>query len=101
MREQLSKNERDVEERQLQRILSEVKEEEKRDIMKKEQYKNICRAQITENERLKEIQRKKEAEAANAPVRGEDLLGKLFEEKKHISYDKMKKQEVIIDRVKD
>jgi hypothetical protein len=51
----------------------------------------VCRKQIEDNIKLKEAQREKERVEALIKVRGTDLLGKLFEEKKHISYDKMKK----------
>ena len=56
---------------------------------------------MDENLRLKQIQKEIESKQSTKVPEGEDLLGRLFERKQHISYEKRKINDHKVELIKD
>ena len=82
-------------------MIREAEEEEKRHKEKIDSFKKQCAKQLDENKYLKEIQRQKEIEEDNKPPSGRNLMTQIYEEKKHISYQKRERNDKILSLIQD
>ena len=56
-----------------------------------------CAKQLEENKQLRDIVKQKEQEEENKGPTGSDLLHNLYEEKKHVSYEKREKNDKMVE----
>ena len=78
-------------------MAQELKDEEAKQKKKIEVFRQQCAKQLEENKQLKEIVRQREMELENKPPSGTDLMHQLYQEKRHISYDKRERNDKIVE----
>ena len=69
--------------------------------MKQFEQRQICVNQFEENKRLKDMVRQKEEEEQKQKPTGNDLLGQLFQQKRHQSYERREKNDKQIALMKN
>lgn len=75
----------------------ELLEEEKKQRKKIEVFRQQCSKQLDENKQLRDLVKLKEKEEEGKGPTGKDLLTQLYEEKKHISYEKRAKNDKMVE----